>query len=391
MNKLRKLKVLFISHQDPGIGGAPKSLIELMKNLKKMYHVDPIAIVENKDAVYSFCKENNIECYVLHHKDVTLGSQNSCISKIEFPLKKIRQRIIDRIALRKLEKKVNLKNIDLIHSNVSVVSIGSLISVKYNIPQIVHLRESLNYYSDKYIAINNYINYLNTHTTKFIAISNFIKRQWIDAGLDRNKIEKVYNGLILPDPKSNKDILKQNVIRAVIVGSIEKSKGQKIVIDALKKLSEQDKSHFHLDIIGKGFGDEEDNLKKSISDLPIVSFLGYKKDIQDRLNSYDVGIMASEAEAFGRVTVEYMAKGMLVIGANCGATPELIQEGKSGLLFEKNNSKSLARILHNIISDPQKFRKIGFLAQQRAYSQFTSIQNSKNIYQLYKHILNIKN
>ena len=49
--------------------------------------------------------------------------------------------------------------------------------------------------------------------------------------------------------------------------------------------------------------------------------------------------MSSPYEAFGRVTIEYMMAGLPVIGRNGGATPEIIKENETGMLY--NSKKEL--------------------------------------------------
>lgn len=390
MKSNQRVRVLFLSHQDPGIGGAPKALIELIKELKKRHNIYPIVAVERKDLVYEYCTKNNIECYDLNYKDVTLSKrQKNIVVSLEVPIKKIRQRLLDEIALNKLKNKINIQSLDLIHSNVSTISLGALINEKYGIPHIVHLREALKYYTNKYVSIRNYISYLNERTTKFVAISNFVKNQWIRAGIPSEKVQLIYDGIALPKLYKN-SILDKKIIRAVIVGTVEKRKGQEVVIDSIKYLSDEDKKRIQVDIIGSEINDEGETIKEKGQALPngIVNFLGYKQDIDNQLKKYDIGIMASEGEPFGLVTVEYMAKGLLVLGADGGATPEIIEDKKTGLLFKKNDSKSLANILHKIIKAPTKFAKYGVYAQETVYKKYTAIVNADNIYRLYLSILN---
>ena len=51
----------------------------------------------------------------------------------------------------------------------------------------------------------------------------------------------------------------------------------------------------------------------------------------------DIALVASCSEAFGRVTVEAMLAGMLVIGADVAGTSELICDGVNGILYEDDN------------------------------------------------------
>jgi glycosyltransferase involved in cell wall biosynthesis len=61
----------------------------------------------------------------------------------------------------------------------------------------------------------------------------------------------------------------------------------------------------------------------------------------------DVILVCSRSEGFGRVTIEGMLARKPVIGARCGATAELIQDGTTGLLYNYGDPSDLAdRIQH---------------------------------------------
>jgi glycosyltransferase involved in cell wall biosynthesis len=53
-------------------------------------------------------------------------------------------------------------------------------------------------------------------------------------------------------------------------------------------------------------------------------------------------VVCSANEPFGRVTVEGMRAGLVLIGANCGGTVELIKDGETGLLYEHGKPEDLA-------------------------------------------------
>lgn len=385
---MKKIKVLFISHDDPGMGGAPKSLIELIKKLMLNYNIVPIVIVHSTDKVYEFCKNNGIECYVTHHRNTALGFKNKPTDWFKYPVKLIRQLYDEKRAYLYLNKKIDFKKIDLIHSNVSVTGLGIEICKHYAIPHIMHLRESPTIIDQYLFSHKRYIHYINHYVTKFIAISDYTKLGWEKAGLPSYKIDKIYNGLDLLPQKSH-TILSDSKIRLVVVGTIQRQKGQFDIIKAVKLLPMKYKNNITVDIIGTGKEDYVNCLKSFTkkNKLYNIHFLGYKSNIKELLNKYDIGIMASPAEAFGRTTVEYMANGLGVIGAQGGATPELIENRVTGLLFEPNNPLSLEQAIEYIFLHRKSMCSYAKKAQEKAYTVFTSQNNSYHIYQEYIKIL----
>jgi len=57
------------------------------------------------------------------------------------------------------------------------------------------------------------------------------------------------------------------------------------------------------------------------------------------------------------VTIESMAQGVPVIGSNAGGTPELLEFGESGLLFEIKNENELAEKMKTMFENPNSFSK----------------------------------
>jgi glycosyltransferase involved in cell wall biosynthesis len=81
----------------------------------------------------------------------------------------------------------------------------------------------------------------------------------------------------------------------------------------------------------------------------------FRKDIAVFYKAIDAFVMASKAETFGMVTIEAMACGTPVIGSNAGGTPELLQFGKLGYLFEPLSANHLAAKIEAFIADPDRF------------------------------------
>ena len=124
-----------------------------------------------------------------------------------------------------------------------------------------------------------------------------------------------------------------------------------------------------------------DALKKYVSDNGLqknIIFAGYQKNID--FSKYDVGMMCSPAEAFGRVTAEYMSNGLAVIGANGGATPEIVTNNKTGLLFNVDDKKDLAKKMLAIIKDGKKVKEYGILGYNRYLKTFSEESYQNNIY-----------
>ena len=81
-----------------------------------------------------------------------------------------------------------------------------------------------------------------------------------------------------------------------------------------------------------------------------VEFRPYSAELVDFYRSIDWMVMASDSETVGMVTIEALACGTPVLGSNAGGTPEIMQEGRGGLLFETKNASDLAEKIDRICS-----------------------------------------
>jgi glycosyltransferase involved in cell wall biosynthesis len=81
--------------------------------------------------------------------------------------------------------------------------------------------------------------------------------------------------------------------------------------------------------------------------------------------------MCSDAEAFGRVTVEALKSGRPVIGTRSGGTPELICDGVNGFLFEPGNARQLAAALRRLASEPGLLERLSNNASVGTRDRFT--------------------
>ena len=118
-----------------------------------------------------------------------------------------------------------------------------------------------------------------------------------------------------------------------------------------------------------------------------VHFLGQCNNILEIFGNVDILCMSSKCEAFGRVTVEGMLTGCLIIGSDSGGTSELISDQQTGYLFEKGNYEMLAEKIKVSIDNKEKSRKLAKAGQIDAYNNYNSENNAKKIYNIYQKLI----
>lgn len=179
--------------------------------------------------------------------------------------------------------------------------------------------------------------------------------QVISNGIDLKKFNKNNNGEYLKERYKLPD--KPTFL---FVGRLDKEKCIDVLIRAVAHI--KNKADFHVVIAGKG--KEEVDLKELASELEVdhlITFTGYlpKKDLQYIYKVADIFVMPSIAELQSLVTMEAMATGLPVVGADAVALPHLIKDGRNGFLFQPYDENELAEKLLILLNDKSLVKKMG--------------------------------
>lgn len=158
------------------------------------------------------------------------------------------------------------------------------------------------------------------------------------------------------------------------VGRLHISKGHDTVIQAVKCLVDAGKL-VNLTIVGAG--EELNNLKTLAALLeisPNVEFAGTLSENQiiEKMLQCDAFVLASHAEPLGVVYMEAMAMEVATIGTNAGGVPEIITDGKDGLLVPPRDVTALTRTLTVLIENPSLKMQLGRNARSSIVELFDS-------------------
>jgi len=375
------MKVLFVTHYWEMLG-ANRSMLQLIKEVRDL-GVTPLVLgpklPEDKTGTLALSLEiNNIE-YI---------SYDFKISKGISPIKNIARHFFNRLILSSVVGQLRNENIELVHSNSSVIDFGALIARKLSVPHIWHLREfGLKDYNLKTPFGENAQKMYFKGGAVYIAISNIIKehfRQLIPA----NKLEVIYNGIKFDGIVAGH---RNEVTKFCLVGYMMKGKNQLDALKAVKVLKDRCVKDFKVTFIGGWDDCYLGVLKQYIRDNDLdeyIDFTGQIGNVSQVMSTMDVGLMLSESEAFGRVTVEYMMHNLAVIASDAGANPEIIEDGITGILYPLHDHISLADKMQLFIENHSILEKYAKCGYESAMRQFQSTVNSSKIYQLYNRLLN---
>ena len=175
--------------------------------------------------------------------------------------------------------------------------------------------------------------------------------------------KNVNNKIVIPNA-INKDIniSKRSAIehRVVAVGRLEKQKNYPMIIKAFNRFNVKHPDYL-LEIYG--VGSEEKKLKKLIGEEGLdnkVRFIGYVKDVSERISNAACFLMASNYEGMPNALIESMCIGIPCIATDCdgGGARELIINMENGILIKKDAIDEMALSMNKIVEDEAFCKKI---------------------------------
>ncbi|WP_167761945.1 glycosyltransferase family 4 protein [Barnesiella sp. WM24] len=305
-----------------GCTGATISLLNLINGLSKK-GVKIMVVIPEEGFLCRELTKSGIPFKVIPYKFSIWPSFQSLKEGVFSSLSFFYSRKVNSSATKKIAEIIELFKPDIIHTNTSVINIGYLLSRKYGIPHVWHIRE----YGDKDFDFNSYPSKrllrhrLSTHSHA-IAITHDLARYYdLD---DKSKV--IYNGILSQDdyhftPTKRKVFL--------FVGRVTKNKGANDVIDAFIQFSDSDREYC-LELVGHYGKRYKSRLLKRIQGTPAegrVKFLGHQDNPISYMRTSKALIVPSFYEGFGRITAEAMFNGCLVIGRNTAGTKEQMDNG----------------------------------------------------------------
>ena len=101
-----------------------------------------------------------------------------------------------------------------------------------------------------------------------------------------------------------------------------------------------------------------------------VQFLGHVGPVQEVYERNAVVVVPSRGEGFGMVALEAAERGRAAIVTEVGGLPEIVDDGRTGIVVPPEDSAALAAAMLQLATDPVRVAALGAAARERAVSQF---------------------
>lgn len=265
------------------------------------------------------------------------------------------------------------------------MKIASLAGKIAGVPKIIYRRGSA-------IPIrNSRINrYLFRHVITMIVANSKETRRTILVNnrklVPDNKIRVIYNGVYLPRySQDTTPMLRcgENEIVLGCAGRLSEEKGHIYLLE-LMHILKNDEYKFRLLIAGEGrlMGSLQKRAKK-LGVEECVEFLGFIEDMPAFFHSLDIFLLSSHYEGFGYVIAEAMASRKPVVAFDIKSSGEIIDDGVSGYITEKNSPSEMAVKVLELARDLSLREKMGMNGRKRVEELFSFENNQEVIKELF--------
>lgn len=231
----------------------------------------------------------------------------------------------------------------------------------------------------------------------FIAVSSNFKSMLISRGFKPNSIYTVYNGMDYSTEmtyQSKEEFAKRintqydpNLVYIGLIGRHDYVKGHDVFVKACSEAAKKcDKLRFLI----AGDGDLRGELVRLAKEGGIedkLIFTGFLKDIYSFINFIDINTLTSRSESFPYVLMEGARMKKPTISSRVGGIPDLIEDGKTGLLFESENYHELADKMVTLANNKELRAEYGEALYERATSTFSSENLANTHIDIYNSIM----
>ncbi|MFQ6084098.1 MAG: glycosyltransferase family 4 protein [Candidatus Aminicenantia bacterium] len=357
-----KKNILYIDTPISPPGGGQESLLLVLKNINRN-KFNPTSVIDSLD--------NPIKHELEKMNIPVLISKNSFVS---------------------IYKIISQYRPSLIHCNSPTTRLtfySAVVSKLLRIPFVWHVRvtESAKW-KDKLIT---------GLSTKIIVISDAVKEKFAWIG-NKNKVIKIHNAVDTKIFRPGLDIeyllnefnVKRDKKIVGIFSRIDPWKGHILFFNSARIIKDNIPNLMFL-VAGEGEKEYKNQLINYVETLGLknnVIFTGFRKDIPKLMNLCDVIVNPSiEPEPFGRVIIEAMACGKVVVATKIGGVMETVEDNVTGILVSPKNAQALAQACIYLLKNKEKAIEMGLNGRKRVEEFFSAEQNVEKIEQIYEDLI----
>ena len=385
------MKILVVTHDSNFSGGANRSLFMVLNYLKNDYNVDiDVLIPKEKGQLNDKLTEADINWFSYTYFGVMSGIRNDGKDILRYGKVYVGY-FLEKILARRLKTVMSPKGYDLVYTNTRLPFVGAELARLIGVPHVCHVREF-----GTVKPLWGFYDYKKIYdmSAKIILISTALKDKFAEY-VPEDKLVTIHNGIDYSiDPNCIFD-KKKDTFDILLTSRLVPDKGHKDAIYAMKELMEKGYNSIRLHIVGSSpsrthiewYEKEIKALTKELGLEENIIFHGELHNMPEFRRQMDAELMCAICETFGRVTVEAMRSGLAVIGTDTGATPEIIDNMKTGLLYRQGDASNLSAKIRYLFENRDELHRLAKNGYEYAKNNYTPEKNVEQIYSVLEEVM----
>jgi glycosyltransferase involved in cell wall biosynthesis len=179
-----------------------------------------------------------------------------------------------------------------------------------------------------------------------------------------------------------------------VLGRISGWKGQDVLVRALAEPPLRERRDVVAVVAGEPWKGEQRHLREllelatALGVADRVRHVGFREDVGEVYGAADVvAVPSKQPDPFPNAALEAAAAGCCVVAAAHGGLPEMLADGRTGLLVAPGDATALAVRLAALVDDPDRRRAIGAAAADDVRERFSTQRMLDGVQALYDRLL----
>ncbi len=297
---------------------------------------------------------------------------------------------------KRLTAVIRQEGYSLIHTHTRRAALlGQAASLLAGVPMVHHQHSPSD--QDTEQGVRNLINSLVERFSlmrarKLIPVSNSLEKYLLDRGYSAQRIHTVWNGV----PIQENVCARRTANEPMVVGSValfRPRKGIEILLKAIAQLQNAGQE-VRLHAVGPfetpEYEAEVHALVRELGLVDKVHWTGFTSDVGAEFRNMHVFVLPSLfGEGMPMVVLESMAAGLPVVSTLVEGIPEVIRNGREGLLVAPGKVDELAKALGRLSSCEVDGKELGEAGWQRQREGFSDLAMAKGVAEVYKEVLGV--
>ncbi len=216
--------------------------------------------------------------------------------------------------------------------------------------------------------------FLAKKTDYLIAIGNEVKNDLLEVGIGKaSQYSVFFPGL--PEPKGASKValrkeleLDPSAIYCTFVGRLTQIKRPDRLLDIAAQMAARG-IEVHFLVAGEGELFDQSKERARTEKLP-VTFLGWRKDIDQLFAASDIAILTSDNEGIPLTLIQAAQAGLPIVAPAVGSISDIVENDVTGLLTAPR-AGAMASALSALVSDASLRKKLGMAGKARAHEYFS--------------------